>query len=100
MENIIIPNDINNQVKKLNKTIQEPKFEVDAINKSQNESSLEIDNLGKYSGVIYASINRMQEIEERISGDEVTIENTDSTLKENAKCIKLVNQNILFPFPL
>ena len=100
MENIIIPNDINNQVKELNKTIQDPKVEVDAINKSQNETSLEIDNLGKYSGVIYASINRMQEIEERISGDEVTIENTDSTVKENAKCIKLVTQNILFLFPL
>ena len=42
-----------------------------------------------------ASINnRVQDIEERISEREDTIENIDSTVKENAKCIKLVTQNI------
>ena len=44
-------------------------------------------NLGKKSGVIDASINNIiQEIEERISGAEDTIENIDSTVKESAKC--------------
>jgi uncharacterized coiled-coil protein SlyX len=39
------------------------------------------------SGVKDASItNRIQEIEERISGAENTIENIDTTIKENAKC--------------
>ena len=47
---------------------------------------MEIENLGKRSGVIDASItNRIQEIEERISGAEDTIENIDTTVKENAK---------------
>ena len=42
-----------------------------------------------------ASINnRIQEIEERISGAEDTIENIDSKVKENANCKKTVTQNI------
>ena len=36
----------------------------------------------------------MQEIEERISGAEDTIENIDTTVKENAKCKKILTQNI------
>jgi uncharacterized coiled-coil protein SlyX len=52
---------------------------------------LEIENLGKRSGVRDASItNRIQEIEERISGAEDTIENIDTTLKGNTKCKKLL----------
>ena len=70
-------------------------MEVETIKKSQNETSLEIENFGKNSGVIDASINKtMQEIEERNSGTEDTIENIYSTVKENGKCIKLVTQNI------
>jgi hypothetical protein len=34
----------------------------------------------------------MQEIEERISGAEDTIENIDRTVKENAKCKNLLTQ--------
>ena len=50
--------------------------------------------LGKTSGVLDTSItNRIQENEERISGAEDTIEN-DTTVKENAKCKKLLTQNI------
>jgi uncharacterized coiled-coil protein SlyX len=41
-----------------------------------------------------ASPNRIQEIEERISGAEDTIENIDTTVKENTKCKKLLTQNI------
>jgi len=56
---------------------------------------LEIENLGKRSGVIDANItNRIQEIEERILGAEDTIENIDTTIKENAKHNKILTQNI------
>jgi hypothetical protein len=58
-------------------------------------TTLESENLGKGSGVTDANItDRIQEIEERISGPEVTIENTDKTVKENAKCRKILIQNI------
>ena len=47
---------------------------------------------GIKSGVIGASItNRIQEIEERISGTEDTIENIYTTVKENAKDKKASN---------
>ena len=61
-------------------------MEVETIKKSQRETTLEIENLGKRSGVIDASIiNRIQDMEERISGTEDTIENIDTIIKENAK---------------
>ena len=61
-------------------------MEVETIKKSERETTLEIENLGKKSGAIGASIiNIIQEIEERISGAEVFIENMDTTIKENAK---------------
>ena len=66
-------------------------MEIERINKSQRETILEIENLGKRSEVIDESItNRTQETEERISGAEDTIENIDTTGKENAKCKKLL----------
>jgi predicted nucleic acid-binding Zn-ribbon protein len=69
-------------VKEWNKTIQHLKMEIETIKKSQRETTLEIENLGKRSGAIDASItNRIQEIEERISGAEDTIENIDTTVK-------------------
>ena len=52
-------------MKKLNKTIQDLKMEVETIKKSQSEPTLEIENLRKKSGVIDASTNkRIQETEE------------------------------------
>ena len=70
-------------------------MEKETIKKSQREITLELENLGKRSGVIDASINnRIQEIEERISGAEDTIENIDTTEKKNAKSKKLLTQNI------
>ena len=52
------------------------------MNKSQKETTLEVENLGKRSGVIDGSItNRIQEIEERISGAKDNIENIDTTIK-------------------
>ena len=66
------------------KTIQDLKMEIETIRKSQRETALQLENLGKRSGVIDASIiNRIQEIEESIWGLENTIENIDTTIKEN-----------------
>jgi hypothetical protein len=83
-------------VKELNKAIQDLRMEVETIKKSQRkETTLEIENLGKKSGAIDASItNRIQEIEEGISGAEDTIENIETTIKENVKCKKILTQNI------
>ena len=78
-----------------NKTIQDLKMEVETIKKIQIETTLEIENLGKKSGTIDASIsNRIREMEERISGAEDFIENIGTTIKENAKCKKILTQNI------
>jgi uncharacterized coiled-coil protein SlyX len=79
----------------LNKTIQDLKREVETIKKSQRETTLEIENLGKKSAVMDTSItNRIQKMEERISGTEDTIENIDTTIRENAKCKKILTQNM------
>jgi hypothetical protein len=54
-------------------------MEVETIKKSQRK----IENRGKKSGAIDASLtNRIQEIEERLSGAEGIIENIDTTIKE------------------
>ena len=65
------------------------------MKKTQRERNLEIETLGKKSGNIDESIsNRIQEMEERISGAEDTIENIDTTVRDNAKCKQLLTQNI------
>jgi predicted nucleic acid-binding Zn-ribbon protein len=75
----------------LNKTIQDLKRETYTIKKTQSETTLEIETLGKKSGTIDASIsNRIQEMEERISGAEDSIENNGTTIKENTKCKKIL----------
>ena len=49
-------------------------MEEETIKKTQRETTLEIETLGKKSGTIDASIsNRIQEMEERISGTEDSI---------------------------
>ena len=55
-----------------------------------------MENLGKRSGITNVSItNRIQEKEEeRISGVEDTIEEIDTTVKENSKHKKLLTQSI------
>jgi chromosome segregation ATPase len=81
------------QGKELNKAFQDLKMEIHTIKKSQRETTLEIENLGKRPRVMDTSItNRIQEREERISGTEDIIENIDTTVKENAKCKKLLTQ--------
>jgi hypothetical protein len=70
----------------LNKTTQDLKMEAERIKKTQRETTLEIEILGKKSGTIDVSIsNRIQEIEEKISDAEDSIENMDTTIKENEK---------------
>ena len=83
------------QVMELNKTIQDLKMEVETIKKTQRETTLEIETLGKKSGTIDVSIsNRIQEMEERFSGAEDSIENISTIIKENAKYKKILTQNI------
>jgi chromosome segregation ATPase len=80
---------------KLNKTIQDLKMEVETIKKTESETTLEMATLEKKSGTIDVSIsNRIQEMEERISDTEDYIGNMDTTIKENAKCKKILTQNI------
>ena len=79
------------QTKEMNKTIQDLKMEIETKKKSKRETTPELENLGKRSGALDANItNRIQEIEERILGAEDTIENIDTTVRENAKCKKLL----------
>jgi chromosome segregation ATPase len=95
------------QVMEMNKTILDLKREVDTIKKIQSEETLEIETLGKKSATleietlrkksetIDTSIsNRKQEMEERISGADNSIENIGTTIKENSKCKKVLTQNI------
>ena len=71
----------------MNKTIQDLKLEVETIQKSQRETTLEIEIIGKKSGTIDERIsNRIEEMEERISGAEDTMKNIDTTIKEIVKC--------------
>jgi predicted nucleic acid-binding Zn-ribbon protein len=79
----------------LNKTIQDLKMEIETLKKSQKEKTLEIEIFGRNSEDIDANIsNRLQEMEERISGVEDSIENMDTTIKENAKCKNVLIQSI------
>ena len=79
----------------LNKAIQDLKREVDTIKKTQSEATLKIETLGKKFGTIDVSISkRIQEMEERISGAEDSIENIGTTIKENTKRKKILTQNI------
>jgi chromosome segregation ATPase len=88
----------NKQVMELNKTIEDLKRQVDTIKKTHSEAMLEIETLGKKSGTIDVSINnRIQEMEERISGAKDSIENIGPTIKENGKCKKKKNPNSKHP---
>jgi hypothetical protein len=66
------------------------------VKKSQTETTLETENLKKKrSGVLDASItNRILKQKNGFSGTENTIENNVKTIKENAKCKKILTQNI------
>jgi hypothetical protein len=83
------------QVMEMNKTMLDLKREVDTIKKPQSVATLEIETLGKKYRTIDVSIsNRIQKMEENISGAENSIENITTTIKDNAKCKKILTQNI------
>jgi hypothetical protein len=68
-------------------------MEVETMKKTQRETTLEIETLEKKSGTIDVSIsNRIQEMEDRILDADVSIENMDRTIKESAKCKKILTQ--------
>ena len=70
-------------------------MKIETLTLTQRETTLEMENLGKRSGVTDARIpNRIQEIEEKIWGIEDTIEEINTTIKENTKSKKLLTQNI------
>ena len=70
-------------MKELNKTIQDQKLEVETTKKSERETILKIEKLGKKSVVIDANINnKIQEIEETISGAEDIIGSINSQSKK------------------
>jgi hypothetical protein len=82
-------------VKELNKTIHDVNIEVETIKKTQTETTVKIEILGKKSGIIDVSIsNIIQKIKERTSGAEDSIGNMNRTIKGNAKCKKILTQNI------
>ena len=82
-------------MKELNKVIQDLQVEVETIKKTQMETNLEMENLAKRSRITDVSItNRIQEIEEWVSGVEDTVEEIDTTVKENSKHKKLLTQSI------
>jgi len=62
---------------------------IETLKKSQKETTLEIEHVGKRSGVKEASITkRIQEIEERVSGAENSIENIETTHKKKIQNTK------------
>jgi hypothetical protein len=73
-------------MKELSKVVQELKVEVETIKNAQMKANLEMENLGKKSGITDVSItNRIQNIEDIISGVEDTIKEIGTTVKENTK---------------
>uniref|UniRef100_A0ABK0LEJ4 Nucleic acid binding protein n=1 Tax=Rattus norvegicus TaxID=10116 RepID=A0ABK0LEJ4_RAT len=77
------------------KQLKELKMEIEAIKKEHMETTLDIKNQRKRQGAVDTSFtNRIQEMEERISGAEGSIEIIDSTVKDNVKRKKLLVQNI------
>ena len=82
-------------IKQVKETVQELKTEMEAMKKTQTEGRLDMENLGKQTETSGTSItNRIQEIEERISDYEDTIEKINALTKENSKSNKFSSQNI------
>jgi len=73
------------------KQLKELKMEIETMKKAQRVTTLHIKNQRKREGVIDTSItNRIQKIEERISGAEDSIEIIDKTVKDNLKWKRLL----------
>ena len=83
------------QMKEVNKTNQDLKIELEKLKKRQMEEITKRKNLGKKTGTTEVSItNRLQEMEERISGVEDTMEEIDVSVKENVKSKKFLTQTV------
>uniref|UniRef100_A0ABK0LVJ0 Nucleic acid binding protein n=1 Tax=Rattus norvegicus TaxID=10116 RepID=A0ABK0LVJ0_RAT len=77
------------------KQLKELKMEIEAIKKEHMETTLDIENQKKRQRAVDTSFtNRIQVMEERISGAEDSIEIIDATVKDNVKRKKLLVQNI------
>ena len=75
----------------MNETVQDMVIELEAIQKTQTEGILEMENIGKKTRTTNASItNNIQEMEERISSVEDTIEEIHTLFKENVKSKKFL----------
>lgn len=60
----------------MNKTVHDLKIQIPPIKKRQTERILRMENLGKRTGTTDSSmINRIQDVDERISGVEERIDN-------------------------
>jgi recombinational DNA repair protein RecR len=74
--------------------VQDLKMEIETIKKPQREIIFKMKNQGKRSGTSDVSItNRIQKMEQRISGIKDTIEVMDTLVKENTKCENFPTQN-------
>lgn len=66
------------QLKEMNKTVLDLNMEIESMKKTQTEGNLQMKNSGTRTVTSEASIiNRIQELEERISGIEDKIEEMD-----------------------
>ena len=82
-------------IKQVMESVQGLKTEMEAVKKTQTEGRLDMENLGKQTETSGTSkANRIQEIEERISDYEDTIEKINALTKENSKSNKFSSQNI------
>ena len=79
----------------MKETVQDLKIEIETTEKIQTEGLLEMENLGKQTRTVDASItNRIPEMEGRISGIKDTIEEINSSVKENIKSNKFLTISI------
>ena len=73
-------------VKELKKTVQDLAIEIETLKKTQRETTLEMENIGKRSGITDANItNRIQEIEENISGIECIFKDIEKIVNGNTE---------------
>ena len=80
-------------MKELNKAVQDLNVEIEKNKENTSGGKPGNEKLGKRSGITDTSMNnRIQEIEERISGIEDTVREIVTTVKENSKVRKLLTQ--------
>ena len=76
-------------IKQMKETIKR-----ETIKKTQTEEIIEMEIMKKFSGITNTSLkSRIQQMEERLSSAEDTIEKIDSLVKENIKSNKSLTQN-------